>query len=193
MCGNGGYISRSYQGCWKGITNMRLLDILFESDVYRLDSDKIKSFGGSLRTYHHSPDWTQSGLAGEHEKVPKGMKKSKVLFAVGDKRDVVPYMAPREVSRIWTDDTLYFNKSDERAIRNHKAWLSTFDGTDFRYLEDSNEYASSNPKEPIKQDQITDAVGFMEQNGYKVEFVDDVVEKAEELDQQGIEYNAEGL
>jgi hypothetical protein len=172
---------------------MKLSKILFESDVYRLDSDKIKSFGSSLRTYHHSPDWMESGLAGEHEEVPEGMMKSKVLFAVGDKRDVVPYMAPRDASRIWTDDTLYFNKSDERAVRSHKAWLSVFDGDDFRYLEDSNEYVSSNPKEPTKQDQITDAVGFMEQNGYKVEFVDDVVEKAEEFDETGVEYNAEGL
>ena len=141
---------------------------------------------------HQTPE-TESGLAGEHGEVPEGMMQSKVLFAVGDKRDVVPYMAPREVSRIWTNDTLYFNKSDERAIRNHKAWLSVFDGNDFRYLEDSNEYVSSNPKEPIKQDQITDSVGFMEQNGYKVEFVDDVAEKAKELNEQGIEYNAEGF
>lgn len=172
---------------------MKLSEILFESDVYRLDSDKIKSFGSSLRTYHHSPDWTESGLAGEHEEVPEGMHKSKVLFAVGDKRNVVPYMAPRDVSRIWTDDTLYFNKSDKDRLRAHKAWLSVFDGDDFRYLEDSNEYVSLNPRDPIKQEQITDAVGFMEQNGYDVEFVDDVAEKAAELDQQGIGYNAEGL
>jgi hypothetical protein len=39
---------------------MKLSEILFESDVYRLDSDKIKSFGGSLRTYHHSPSEVSS-------------------------------------------------------------------------------------------------------------------------------------
>jgi hypothetical protein len=173
---------------------MKLSKILFESDVYRLDSHKIESFGGSLRTYHHSPDWTQSGLSKEDEEVPEGMHKSKVLFAVGDKKDVVPYMAPRDASRLWTDDNIiYFNKSDERAIRNHKAWLSTFDGNDFKYLEDSNEYVSSSPKEPLEQQQITDAVGFIEQNGYKVEFIDSVADKAKEFDEIGVEYNAEGL
>jgi len=173
---------------------MKLLyEILFESEVYRLDSDKIKSFGGSLRTYRHSPDWTESGLAGEHEEVPEGMMQSKVLFAVGNKSDVAPYMAPRDVSRIWTDDTLYFNKSDKDRLRAHKAWLSVFDGDDFRYLADSNEYVSSNPRDPIKQEQITDAIRFMEQNGYDVEFVDDVADMAKELDKSDINYNAEGL
>mgnify|MGYP006289609363 CR=1 FL=1 len=173
---------------------MKLSKILFESDVYRLDSSRIKGFGSSLRTYHHSLDWTESGVAGEEEEVPEGMHKTKALFAVGDKKDVVPYMAPRDASRLWTDDNvLYFNKSDERAVRSHKAWLSTFDGNDFKYLQDSNEYVSSSPKEPIKQEQITDAVGFMEANGYKVEFVDSVADKAKELDEQGISYNAEGL
>jgi len=172
---------------------MKLWDILFESDVYRLDSDKIKSFGGSLRTYHHSPDWTESGLAGEHEEAPEGMMQSKVLFAVGGKKDVAPYMAPRDLPRIWTSTALYFNKSDEGALRGHNAWLSMFDGDRFKHMESSDEYVSSDPGNPLKQERLSDAVSFMESNGFKVEFVDDVGEKASEFDEAGIEYNAEAI
>jgi hypothetical protein len=172
---------------------MKLSEILFESDVYRLDSSKIKDFSLGLRTYTHSPDWTESGLSGEDEEVPEGMQKSKVLFAVGDTQDVAPYMAPRDLPRIWTSDTIYFNKGDERSLRDHSAWLSMFDGDRFKYMSDSNEYVSDAPGKPLKQTQITDSVGFMEANGYKVKFVDDVIEQAKEFDEQGIEYNAEGL
>ena len=172
---------------------MKIWEILFESDVYRLDSDKIKSFGGSLRTYHHSPDWTESGLAGEHEEAPEGMMQSKVLFAVGGKKDVAPYMAPRDLPRIWTSTALYFNKSDEGALRGHSAWLSVFDGDRFKHTENSDEYVSSDPGSPLKQERLSDAVGFMEAHGFKVEFVDDVGEKAAHLDEDGIEYNAEGI
>lgn len=172
---------------------MKLSKILFESDVYRLDSKRIENFKGSLRTYTHSPDWTESGLSSEDEEIPEGMQQSKVLFAVGSRRDVAPYMAPRDIPRLWTDDTLYFNKSDESDLRNHRAWLSVFDGDRFKYMADSNEYVSSEPGSPIEQTQINDAVGFMEANGYLVKFVDDVVKKAEELDEYGIEYNSEGL
>lgn len=169
-----------------------LTEILFESDVYRLDSDKIKSFGDSLRTYHHSPDWTESGLAGENEEALEGMMQSKVLFAVGSKREVAPYMAPRDLPRIWTPTVLYFNKSDEGALRGHSAWLSVFDGDRFNHMESSGEHVSSDPGNPLNQERITDAVGFMEANGFKVEFVADVGEKASHLDLEGIEYNAEG-
>ena len=180
-----------WDGTW--LKDMKLFEILFEGDVYRLDSQRIKSFKDSLRTYAHSPDWTESGISGEDEEVPEGMQKSKVLFAVGSMKDVVPYMAPRDMPRIWTEDTLYFNKDDERGLRDHSAWLSVFDGDRFNYMADSNEYVSDNPGDPIKQTEIKDAVGFMEANGYRVEFVDDVGEKAKEFDEQGIEYNAEGL
>ncbi len=172
---------------------MKLWEILFESDVYRLDSQRIKSFKDSLRTYAHSPDWTESGISGEDEEVPEGMQRSKVLFAAGDMKDVVPYMAPRDLPRIWTEDTLYFNKGDERGLRGHSAWLSVFDGDRFKYMANSNEYVSDNPGDPIKQMQVKDAIGFMEANGYRVEFVDNVGEKAAELDEDGIEYNAEGI
>jgi len=172
---------------------MKLSKILFESDVYRLDSKRIENFKGSLRTYTHSPDWTESGLSSEDEEIPEGMQQSKVLFAVGNMKDVAPYMAPRDIPRLWTDDTLYFNKSDESDLRNHRAWLSVFDSDRFNYMANSNEYVSSDPGDPIKQTEIKDAVSFMETNGYGVEFVDDVVKKAKDFDQQGIEYNAEVL
>lgn len=173
---------------------MKLASILFEGmDVYRLDSQKIKDFGSGLRSYVHSPDWTESGLAGDNEEVPEGMSKSKVLFAAGSKRDVAPYMAPRDLPRIWTPTTLYFNKSHESVLRGHSAWLSVFDGDRFKHMESSDEYVSSDPGKPLKQEQVRDAVGFMESNGFDVEFVENIKEKAREFDKEGVEYNAEGL
>ena len=68
-----------------------------------------------------------------------------------------------------------------------------FDGDRFKHMENSGEYVSSDPGSPLKQERISDAVGFMEAHGFKVEFVDDVGEKAAELDEDGIEYNAEGI
>ena len=71
--------------------------------LYRIDKDQIQDFSKDIKSYHHTPDWSQSGTFEEN---PPNLEKTIGLFA-GDLKNVVPYAVPRAVISFVPDARLY--------------------------------------------------------------------------------------
>ena len=162
-------------------------------EVYRLDEDPISDFSQNLRTYYRKPDWSSSGTF--EEEIPQGWQKETGLFA-GNRRHVVPYAVPRDVSWIVIREdpkrpTLVFNESDKQKIAQHRSHLSQFSGSGFTKVP-SGEYFSEKPSIPERQEVIRNPIRFMQQ-WYDVKFVPDIKQLATQLRKQNIQFESEGL
>lgn len=165
--------------------------------VYRLDAKKVKDFGKHLNTYHHTKDWSGSGQADENDPVPKGLKKSKGLFA-GDMHTVAPYATPRSTK--WTrhvdDDgnsVLTFQHKDKARIKAHHPVLSTFPSKKFSYKKGSGEHFSKEPGKPHAQETVQNPIHLMQKAGHKVQFVPNIHHHAKQMDKDGKDYMSEGF
>lgn len=166
-----------------------------ESNLYRVDGDKIADFSSKMRTYRHAPDWSSSGTFGTDEEVPDGWGQATGLFTA-ELRHVVAYAVPRSTKWVVTWEnpkrpTIYFNENDRRAIASHQPTLSTFNKSDFQQLP-SKEFFTDKPSNPTKQETIRNPLNFI-RRWYDVQFVPNVVEKAKQLKSQNLHFNSEGL
>lgn len=170
-------------------------NILDRSGIHRIDDKPISNFNSHLNTYHHTPDWTESGRAKSTEKPEIGYVKSKGMFGA-DLHNASPYASPRgtRFTQHWVNGVshLTFQKSDKSKIDAHRPTLSTFPKSKFRYLENSGEHFSERPGNPIRQTTITNPVNFMKKTGHKVNFVDNLDKHKKELENFNIPHNAEG-
>lgn len=155
----------------------QLIKLVLHEAVFRVDPAGTKIDPTNLRTYHRSPDWTQSGAADPADRPPPGMTAERGLFA-GSRQDASRYAAPRDVS--WVSykhpdtgrPTIAFAKSDEPRVRANLATLSRYPSSRFQSLP-SGERFSSNPGSPVSR-QTVGAVKLMQRAGHDVKFVDDL-------------------
>jgi hypothetical protein len=157
--------------------------------VYRFDDKKIKDFNKKIKSYYHNSDWTNSYAISAKSKLEEGYSKAIGLFA-GRKKIIAPYAAPRGLQflkySLEGKDYIIFNEKDENIINNHQTYLTKFDKKDFIELIKSNQffYNKKNEQPEIKyisQEIINDPIKFMEDQGYKVNFVDDLKKEIERI------------
>lgn len=169
--------------------------------VYRIDSEHIKDFEKSLKTYYHNKDFTISGRKDFEDSVDeiKGVYAADLLFTAlystgsseGDhKTRYVAIYGPGQ-------PIVYFSNKDRDRIKNNISWLTVFDADNFFKLP-SGEYFSKNPGAPVKQFKITDPFAYIKKRGWRIKFVEDlkqilkqVVKKSKT--NQDLKFGAEGM
>ena len=174
--------------------------------VTRIDSQPIKDFASNLRSYKHTPDWSQSGLETDDDSYWQAKKinpmTTKGLFA-GDPRRTALYATGNAHETRYVEFTqngqpiVYFDKKDLPKIRQRQAWLSVFDAANFRKLP-TGEWFSDNPGQPIKQQQIKDPFQYIRDQGWVIRVTDNLektFDQVKKLHQQGkiAQYGAEGM
>ena len=170
--------------------------------IHRIDQQPIQDFGKRMKSYNHTPDWTQSGQAqtghrGTNRRIAPGMQRSKGLFG-GDKHTVSSYSGPRHVPWVQHYDAkgqshMTFAKHDEQSVRNHRPVLSSFKKSAFQQLPNGNEHFSSNPGAFVHQRIIHDPVKFMQQSGHQVHFTNNLGRHFKKIQASGLQHGAEGL
>lgn len=164
--------------------------------VHRIDDTKINNFNSKLNTYHHTPDWTESGQASPKEKPEAPYIKSKGMFG-SNLHGVAPYASPRgtRFTQHWDDNgnsNLTFQQSDKPKIEAHRPIVSSFPKNRFKHLENSGEHFSETPGTPVKQTVIKSPVQFMKNQRHNVTFVNNLDAHKKELEKNNIPHNAEG-
>ena len=169
--------------------------------VYRIDSEHIKDFEKSLKTYYHNKDFTISGRKDFEDSVDeiKGVYAADLLFTAlystgsseGDhKTRYVAIYGPGQ-------PVVYFSNKDRDRIKNNISWLTVFDADNFFKLP-SGEYFSEKPGAPVKQFKITDPFAYIKKRGWRIEFVEDLkqilklVVKKSKIN-QNLKFGAEGM
>jgi hypothetical protein len=166
--------------------------------VVRIDSQKIENFSSNLKSYYRNSDWTTIGSYDDN-KSPEGFKKVQGLFAddahfnaiyaAGDPYDnqYVTFEDPKTKKSV-----VVFSKENETKIKNYKSYVSVFEKKGFKKLP-SGEYFSKKPSKPIDQIEITNPVKYMQDQGWIVQFVDDIHETIKELNKNNLEWNGENI
>jgi len=166
--------------------------------VVRIDSQKIENFSSNLKSYYRNSDWTTIGSY-DGNKSPEGFKKVQGLFAddahfnaiyaAGDPYDnqYVTFEDPKTKKSV-----VVFSKENETKIKNYKSYVSVFEKKGFKKLP-SGEYFSKKPSKPIDQIEITNPVKYMQDQGWIVQFVDDIHETIKELNENNLEWNGENI
>jgi D-alanyl-D-alanine carboxypeptidase/Mannosyl-glycoprotein endo-beta-N-acetylglucosaminidase len=168
--------------------------------VYRVDSGKrITNYSKNMNTYYHNDDFTESGsywegATGSFQGVYAHPKLQHVaLYATGSSkttRYVAVYNSEPPV--------VYFDEKDTQKLKSNKSILSAFDVKNGNWREvPSGEYISEDPGKPVWQKQIKDPIAFIEDQGWQVEFVDDLSAKLGEVQARAkgtnLKFGAEGV
>jgi hypothetical protein len=161
--------------------NNSILDNLPPADkkyVYRVDSELIPDFEKNLKTYYHNKDFTLSGRTDFPESTGsiKGVYTHNLLFTAlyatgssegSDKK--TRYVAKYAPGK----PTVWFDRNDVENLKNNKAWLTIFDGSNFVKLP-SGEYFSSSPGKPLKQIEIDNPFQYITKQGWQIKIVNDL-------------------
>ena len=167
--------------------------------VHRIDPAPIDDFQKSLKTYHHTPNWHGSGTSPR----PELTQSTRGLFA-GDPKLVATYAVPRNVSSVAYIDpktgqhVIVFNSADRASIQAYRPTLSTFDPKGFNRTLDKrsmggSEYIAKTPNKPASQTTIEDPLKHLANNGWTVQFADNLSAIKNNLKQTGISHSAENL
>lgn len=171
--------------------------------VTRIDSKPINDFAQNMQTYYHSKDFSMSGQFPKDAKIPKEYSGKMTGVYAGDPLFTAPYATgnanqTRYVAQYGPGQPiLYFDRKDIPAMRNRRTYLTVFDASRFAKLP-TGEYFSSDPGDPLKQQEITDPLQHIQDQGWTVRVVDDLsavlakIKKAAAQD-QSVKYGAEGM
>jgi hypothetical protein len=166
--------------------------------VTRIDSHPITDFGSNMQTYHHTNDWSVSGQFRSGEKIPKqftsqahgvfaGTPLFTALYATGNSSET-SFVAKYSPG----NPTVWFHKKDLPRIKGKKTYLTVFDAKDFKKTP-SGEYFSKKPGKPIEQTPITDALGYITNQGWTIEYTDDLRTVLRQLKAKGYKLGSEGI
>ena len=166
--------------------------------VTRIDSQPIADFGSNMQTYHHTQDWSVSGQFHGGDKIPKkfssqaqgvfaGTPLFTALYATGNSNET-SYVAKYGPGK----PTVWFDKKDLSRIKGKTTYLTVFNAKDFKKTP-SGEYFSSKPSKPIKQTPITDALGYITNQGWTIKYTDDLPTVLKQLKAKGYITGSEGI
>jgi hypothetical protein len=143
---------------------------------YRIDERKIINFK-KLGIYTHSKDWSHSKRVNPKMRQTVSLYRHKGLFA-GKINDVAPFAVPRDVR--WTHHLgdngkpiISFDKKDRFKVKKQRSVLSVFNSRNFKKLP-SGEMFSKLTTTPLRQKVISNTIQFIKNNGYIIQFVDDI-------------------
>lgn len=169
--------------------------------VYRIDSELIKNFEDSLKTYYHNDDFTISGRddfpesTGSIKGVYTHNRLFTALYATGGSegsRQKTRYVAQYSPGK----PTVWFDSDDIDRIKKNKSWLTVFNGNNFVKLP-SGEYFSDHPGKPIKQIEINNPLPYIKDRGWQIKIVNNlkpILDKLKKLAKNNnIKYGAEGI
>jgi hypothetical protein len=180
---------------------MRAHEFLNESatnTVTRIDSRPIGDFSKNMQTYYHTDDYSSSGQYNKDTPVPKeytgkmtgvyaGTPLFTALYATGNAhqtRYVAKYSPGQPI--------VYFDRKDVPRLKSNHAYLTVFDAANFKKLP-TGEYFSNNPGKPIKQTSIADPFGYIESQGWQIEYSDDLAAELKRLQDEGVKFGSEGM
>ena len=166
--------------------------------VTRIDSQPIADFGSNMQTYHHTKDWSVSGQFHGGDKIPKkfssqaqgvfaGTPLFTALYATGNSNET-SYVAKYGPGK----PTVWFNKKDLSRIKGKTTYLTVFNAKDFKKTP-SGEYFSKKPGKPIEQTVITDALGYITNQGWTIKYTDDLPTVFKQLKAKGYIIGSENI
>ena len=166
--------------------------------VTRVDSHLIKDFAADMQTYYHTDDWSESGQFPDGATIPKRFTKKVQGVYAGDPTFTALYATgnseeTRYVAKYGPGQPIvWFDKKDLPSMRDKKSYLTVFDASNFKKVP-SGEYFSSDPGKPIEQQQITDPLQYIKNQGWVIRVTDDLPAVLNKLKAQDFRYGAEGM
>lgn len=154
--------------------------------------------------YHNSPDpdisifipkkiwrnedWSESGNIENPYFVEEN-----VVFAI-DKNKSVFYCLPRHTKRILIleNKTFLLPKNEKEQIKNHSWTEYKFSKKKFEEVP-TGEWISKKSVEPVGKKTYSDPIKYIQKNGYKIKWVENIEEEADKLQQQNIIFDSENL
>jgi len=167
------------------------------------------------KTFAHNKDLTESGRWDDDKEPPKGMKKSKLVYA--GRKDHIPfYSLPRNSPRITITDkedvktmgpdilkmhpdlklgkkNIFVNAKDRDKLKKHSFTVYKMKGDEFHHYPQTDEYVSKKEHKPVSKKTHTDAERFLKKKGFTVHYVPSVQRLGKYLSKKGHGFNAEGV